>query len=153
MSTTLTEFEGLPVTEAGVEIPGAAGGLRDAMKVDPVEFHQGDSGVLALSWECVKVRFEPLVRDEPDGEQRRVHIFRVTGAAFTDAERARDDIAAQADRIQLAREAADGVVRLGLEDEDALLVAHDLGEHADGLVVGCPPCNDEVVATEEESNG
>lgn len=146
---SLSDFEGLLVTEAGVEIPGAAGGLREAMKVDPIEFHQGESGVLALSWECVKVRFEPVAKAEPDGAQRRVHIFRVTGAAFTDADQALSDIASQAERIALAKEAAAGVTRL--EFDEGLIDAHDAGDHLD-LVVGCKHCDDEVALAEEEAD-
>ena len=38
----LEPFEGLEVLEVGIEMPGAAGGLRDPMRIDPQEFSQGE---------------------------------------------------------------------------------------------------------------
>lgn len=34
-TSKLTDFEGLSVRQVGIEIPGAAGGLRDPLRIDP----------------------------------------------------------------------------------------------------------------------
>lgn len=142
----LSDFENLPVRQAGVEIPGAAGGLREAMKIEPQEFHMGDEGTIALNYKVQKVRFEPIDKDDPEGDQRRVHVFAVTGAAFVDSASVQSDIDAQTERIRLAKEKAQGVARLPLDppDENQLLADHEAGDHAEGLVAGCPSCDLEV---------
>ena len=148
-SSHLSDFEGLAVRQAGVELPKAAGGLQEAMKIEPREIHQGDEGTIALSYTCQKVRFEPIDKDAPDGDQRRVHVLQVTGAAFIDSDVVNKEIADQSERIQRAKEEAKGISRLALADgdeeqEDALAEAHDNGDHAEGLVAGCPYCREEA---------
>lgn len=80
----LTDFEGLPVIASAIEIPGAAGGLQPAMKIDPQEFHQGEEVFVAFRLVAAKIRHEPIVKDEPRGNQRRVHVFTVTDATIID---------------------------------------------------------------------
>lgn len=145
-SSHLSDFEGLAVRQAGVELPKAAGGLQEAMKIEPREIHQGDEGTIALSYTCQKVRFEPIDKDAPDGDQRRVHVLQVTGAAFVDSEIVTKEITDQSDRIQRAKEEAKGITRIpfGENQEDALAAAHDNGDHAEGLVAGCPYCQEEA---------
>jgi hypothetical protein len=56
-----------------------------------------------------------------------------------------------AERIQLAKEAAKGITRLPYGDE--LQDAHDRGDHAEGLVPGCPACDAEQAALDAEAGG
>jgi hypothetical protein len=149
---TLSDFEGAPVEEAGIEIPGAAGGLRDAMKIAPQEFHKGEKVYVVLECRVGKVRFDPIDKDDLDGPQRRVHIFAVDGATMVDGDLVRSQLADQAERIRLAKESEAGIQRLPYDDEGEHGLAHARGEHAGGLVDGCPVCAAETDAEEAERN-
>lgn len=152
---TLADFEGKSVVEVGIEIPGAAGGLREAMKIDPVTFTQGETTFVVLQCKVGKVRFEPIDKDYLDGDQRRVHVFTVEGATMVDGDLVREHLDAQAERILLAREAAQGITRLPMEQDGVefdLALVHADGGHASGLVDGCPVCRAEVEAGIAEAN-
>lgn len=144
MPSTLTPFEGLDVVQAAIEIPNAAGGLRDAMKIEPREFHKGDVVHVVLECEVGKIRFDPVDKEEPAGEQARVHVFHAIRATFVDGDLVTQQLDEQAERIQRAKEAAEGVERLPTTDE--LERQHALGQHADGLRDGCPECDQESEA-------
>lgn len=148
----LEDFAGLPVVEAGIEIPGAAGGLRDAMKIAPQEFNHGQRVAVVLDCIVQKVRFEPIDKDYPDGPQRRAHVFAVDAATMIDRDLVRQQLADQAERIRLAKEAEAGVSRLPFDDEGEYGLAHARGEHASGLVDGCPVCQSEVDALDREAS-
>lgn len=145
----LDDFENKPVTEVGIEIPGAAGGLRDAMKIDPEQFHQGDQVYVVLHCDVSKIRFEPVDKDYPTGPQRRVHVFAVENATMVDGDLVSTQLTEQAERIRLAREEAEGIKRLPF-DEGEMGLAHARGEHSEGLVDGCPVCQSEKDAEEAE---
>ena len=165
---TLNPFEGLPVRQVGVEIPAASGGLRESMKIDPQEFHQGDVVFVVLECPVNKVRFEPIDKDDPRGDQRRVHVFGVEAATIVDAELVEQALAQHKDRVAAlqhaeakAKEAEAGITRL-YDDKpdgsparpmgDELQAAHDAGDHAGGLVEGCPDCDAEADAVEAEAD-
>ncbi len=151
VSPPLSDFEGLPVVEAGIEIPGAAGGLREAMKIDPSTFHKGEQVFVVLECRVGKVRIDPIDMDYLDGPQRRVHVFVVTNATMVDGNLVREQLTDQAEKIRLAREAAQGVTRLPYTDDEFVHAqAHAAGEHASGLVGECPVCQTEKAAVEAE---
>lgn len=100
----LSAFEGLEVTQSSIEIPGAAGGFRDALKVDPIELHKGDVIHAVLECEVQKIRHDSLDKEDLTGPQERVHILRVTGATLVDKALVGDALSAQADRIAAAKE-------------------------------------------------
>lgn len=136
--TELTPFEGDDVLSAGVEIRNAAGGLNEAMKIDAAEWHKDDEVVVALRCSVTKIRFEPI--KDTDG-WRRVHILDASTAAVIDSDVVEKLLSAQAEKIRRAKEAEKGTQRLPLEEE--LQAAHDEGDHADGLMAGCPACDEE----------
>lgn len=148
----LDDFEGLPVVEAGIEIPGAAGGLREAMRIDPQTFHKGEQTFVVLECKVGKVRFDPIDADYLDGPQRRVHVFTVTNATMVDGDLVRVQLADQAERIKLAKEAEAGIGHLPFDNEGEHGLAHARGEHASGLVEGCPVCQAEVDALDREAS-
>ncbi len=145
----LSDFEGKRVDQVGIEIPGAAGGLRDAVKIEPQEFAHGDTVYVAMECTVVKVRHEPIDKDDPSGAQRRVHVFGVDGATIVGEDVVRSHIDNQRERIRRAREEASGILRLHTGDE--LEREHNEGKHSLGLVDGCPDCDAEAEAMEEES--
>lgn len=104
MSVKLSPFEGLDVTQSSIEIPNAAGGLRDALKIDPLEAHKGEIVYVVLECEIAKVRFDAIDKDELTGEQERVHVLRAVNATLVDKSLVGDALAAQADKIAAAKE-------------------------------------------------
>lgn len=155
----LEPFEGLDVVEAGIEIPGAAGGLQDAMKFAPMSFHQGDEVFVVLRCQTKKVRFEPIVKDQLDGDQRRVHVFNVTEATFVEGEVVADALDRMRTLIEEGKaklEAEKGIQRIpfGGSDDEAefeLAAKHAMGEHAAERVDECPVCREEIDAEEREA--
>lgn len=132
MDNVLSEFEGLDVTEVGVEIPNAAGGLQEAMRFDPVEWHQGQEHYIVLRGVVTKIRHEPVERDEPDGEQRRVHVLSVKEAFPIKADAVSDYVTTQRERIKKLKDELEGTPALPLDDvgEDLPLADADT---ADGI--------------------
>jgi hypothetical protein len=114
----LSEFEGLEVVEVGVEMPNAAGGLQEAMKFDPVEWHHGDQHFIVLRCQVKKVRFDPIEKDDFDGPQRRVHVLHVDQAAPIEAKHVQKQLSDYEDRIRKAKEEAEGVMSLDLDGEN-----------------------------------
>lgn len=148
----LEPFEGEDVLAAGIEIPGAAGGLRDAMKIEPRQFHAGDRIYVVLECDVAKIRFEPILSGDDRVGWRRVHILSADSATFMDGAAvgaAKEAIDAQKRKIEMASEAANGIGRIPYDDE--LLQAHHDGLHASGLVPGCVECEKEKDATETEA--
>jgi hypothetical protein len=129
----LTPFEGRPVIATAIEIPGAGGGLRDALTIDPQEFHYGETVFVVIEGKVGKLRFDP-VKDAGDGV-KRVHVLDTQAATVAERATVEALLEAQARRIEEAK----GLQRLPFGDE--LQEAHDRGEHADGLVDGCPDCD------------
>lgn len=105
----LDPVEGEPVTELGIEIPGAAGGFRKPLDVDerllsvlaPVT--KGD--VVFAVLQLVKRDFKMKSATNHDG-WKRVDIFNVTGAAIVDADFALSAVEEQRERVQEAIDAA-----------------------------------------------
>lgn len=132
----LSAFEGRQVLGVGVEIPGAGGGLRDALTIDPQEFHYGETVFVVIEGKVGKLRFDPV--REAGEAVRRVHVLDVKAATIAERETVERLLDEQAKRIEEAR----GLARLPFGDE--LQEAHDRGEHAEGLVEGCPDCDHEA---------
>lgn len=151
----LSDFEGSPVRQAGIEIPGAAGGLRDSMKIAPQEFHKGAEVVVALRCIVDKVRFDPIDKDDPAGDQRRVHVFAVDTAMVAEGDLAgiiERALSEQKEHIQRLKDEASGQGRLDDEMNEAereLVAAHERGEHT-YLDSACSECQLEIDAQEAE---
>lgn len=105
----LQPFENKPVVKAAIEIPGAAGGLQEAMKFDPVELHQGEEVHVVLRCTVAKVRFEPIDKEEPSGAQSRVQILRAEEATLVDGDVVEEHLTIQRLRIQKAKDDAAGI--------------------------------------------
>lgn len=138
----LPDFEGRPVVGVGIEVPGMGGGLRDALTIDPVVFHYGDTVHLVVRARVGKLRFDP-VKDAGQAV-RRVHVLDVDEAAIVSADAVADMLEKQA----LAIEEARGLQRLPF---DEMSEQHEAGEHASGLVDGCPACDEEAALAESEA--
>lgn len=102
--TRLTMFEGLDVVGSSIEIPNAAGGLREALKVDPMELHHGDEFHVTFQCRVRKVRFDPVDKEDLGGPVHRVHVADAVIATVVDRELVGPALEAQAARIALAKE-------------------------------------------------
>jgi len=141
----LGEFEGRTILSTTIQITNAGDGLSAAMKVDPIILHHGEKRYVVLEVDVDKIRFDPI--KDTQGVAR-VHVLKASTATFIDAAAVEEAIEAQREKIDRANEKAQGITRLPLPDE--LMIQHGEGEHADGLVDGCPTCDDERDAIEAE---
>lgn len=115
----LTPFEGMPVTRAGVSIRNAGDGLSEALKVDPVELHQGDRVVIVMEGEVSSVQFQPTDKEDPAGAQIRTHVIKAGTATLVDRDLVAAALDEQSERNLRAKEEAAGIERLPLDEEQA----------------------------------
>lgn len=149
----LGEFEGDDVLRVAIEIPNAAGGLREAMKFAPIVLHRGDEVFIGLRCNVKKLRFDPI--PDVEGAVARIQILDAEEAVFIDGDTLAEALQKQRDLIEAARvevERAKGIERLpmgadggasdGDEDEEAFVLArnHAAGTHHDVPMAGCPVC-------------
>lgn len=149
----LGTFEGMQVLNAAVEIPNAAGGLREPMQLDPRLIHHGDEGYLILKYKARKVRFDPI---KDTNALTRVTVLDVVEGMFTEEEVVAHHLAAQAERLaeaKAAQEAAEkGMEPMPFPTDEELLEAHKAGDHASGLQPGCVECDLEVATADAEAS-
>lgn len=95
----LPDFEGLPVRGVRLEIRNIAGGLVDAMDVNPIMLHQGDEFDVTVRCKLRSIRHDPEDKDDPAGSQWRVQIASASRAVIVDPSIAEKDFAAQAELL------------------------------------------------------
>ena len=135
----LTGFEGHDVLRAAIEIPNAAGGLREAMKFEPREMTHDEEVTIVLKCRVKKVRFDPIKDTEA---LARIHVLDAIEATFIESEAVEQALADQRDRIEEAKRLSAGTPNLD-DHVDQLVAEHEAGEHAPDLVDGCPTCEEE----------
>jgi len=140
-----TTADGLPVVATDVELRSVGGGLTKPLRVDPQLFQQGQRVIISYEAVVRSHRFDPIDKDDIDGDQVRVHIAYPEVAIIEPAVgkgQLENKLKKMRESIKRAEEAEQGIQRLPTDDE--LQSAHDAGEHAGGIVAGCPSCDDEV---------
>lgn len=137
----LGTFEGADVLSVGIEIPSAAGGLRDSVKIDPFVMHRGEEHLILLRCTVGKIRFDP-VKDTKG--VMRVHVLDTMEAAIVEGDVYDAALAAEREKIEKARQDAIGK---GPLEEQILLASHEDGEH-DQFAEGCPACIEASEAAE-----
>lgn len=100
------DFEGLDVIGARIELRGVGGGLNEAIDVAPVVLRQGDEFDVTYRCKVGPIRHDPIKKDEPDGEQYRVHIAYASRAVIVPMSKTQAEFDAQAEQIA-ARKAAE----------------------------------------------
>lgn len=113
----LTPFEGREVLRTSIAITRAGDGLSEALKVEPREFHHGETVYVVLECTVAKVQHVPLDKDDPFGPLTRVHTLAAGTATIVDEELVQAHIAEQAERNLRAREEEAGIARLGFDDD------------------------------------
>jgi hypothetical protein len=155
-SIDLGTYQGLPVRGVGIEMPSAAGGLRDPMKVSPVLLQVGEHVFVTFELNPRKFRYDPIEEGDEVVGWNLVGILAVENATFVDEDLVRDQLDEMAERVEAMREAealekekAKGIRRIG--GAEHLSADHAEGRHSEGLVEGCPECQAEVDAEASEA--
>lgn len=143
--TDLGEFEGSPVLGSAIAVRKAGDGLSEALKLDPIVLHQREKVYVVLECEVGPIKFVPV--KDTDGV-RRVQDLIAGTATIMDAPVVKEAIEAQADRIQHAKDQAAGKATF---DDGLLVLDHQEGKHADGLVEFCALCDDEAAKVAAEA--
>lgn len=146
--TTLSRYKGRNVVEAGITVPGLAGGLRKAAEIQPQEFDQGAHVFIVVEGVCQKHGYEPIDKDDPRGDQRLVMAFSAELVTFVDEDLVREQLDKQKAREALAKDEASGQQRMNTDAE--LDLEHFAGKHAKRRKTGCPSCEKEKALEAEE---
>lgn len=115
-TSKLTPFEGTDVIEATVRVTNAGDGLSEALGIDPVEYHQGDTVYVLLETTVSRVSYEAVKADSEF--LKRVHTLKAGTGTIVDEHFARESIEMQREINQRARDAAAGQGRLDDDDPD-----------------------------------
>lgn len=150
-TTKLPAYAGLPVVRTAIKVTNAGDGLSQGLAIDPEVLPLGSRVYVVL--ECVVDSHEHdrvLDKGSDTGLLVLNQVLKAGTGTLIDGAVVREAIAQQAERIQRAKDEAAGRARLPLPDE--LQAQHDEGEHAAGLVPGCPTCDAEAGAAGAEAD-
>lgn len=138
-----------------LEIRNIAGGLVDAMDVNPVVLHQGDEFDVTVRCKLRSIRHDPEDKDDPAGPQWRVQIASAQRAVIVDPSIAEKEFAAQAELLA-QREQVKGQQKLatappflGFDD----LTTSEVCERVEQLAEDGDLDTIDRIAGYEESNG
>lgn len=106
----LSKFENRDVLQAAIKVTNAGDGLSQALAIEPVEYHLGDTVYLVIEAEVSKVNYEEL-RDT--GALKRVHTFKAGTATLVEGQL----VAKVLEEQKLAIEKAKGIERLPLDED------------------------------------
>jgi len=96
------------------------------------------------------VRFEPILKANLSGPQRRVHTLRVEASTIVAPDLVRAQLDLQRERLQDAKDAEEGKQRL-FKNEGKRGLEHAAGKHADERLDDCIVCQSEIDAEEREA--
>lgn len=115
-TSALKKFEGIDVIEATVRVTNAGDGLSEALGIEPVEYHQGDTVYVLLETTVARVSYEAVKKDSEF--LKRVHTLKAGTGTIVDENFAKESIEMQREINQRARDAAAGQGRLDDDDPD-----------------------------------
>ncbi len=113
----LYDFEGNPVTTVGVEVRNAGGGLSEALDIEPVILHGGDTVYVVMRCDVTGVNHKPVKGDE--GNWKRIMVMRATDCTILDTAAVRKAIDTQRERIRREHERRKGIDHL-FEDPEGV---------------------------------
>lgn len=111
----LKRFEGETVATSTVRVTKAGDGLSEALKLEPVAIKRGSEVFLVLRCTVEQVNHKPIRGAE--GLLTRQHTLATQEVAMVDGDAVKELLAEEAERVRLLQEAADGVVRLPLDEK------------------------------------
>lgn len=125
----LPKFEGKQVVASRITVPGMGGGLNDALDVEPVALKHGQRGFGIFEYEVRDVDHVPLKRGE-SAVLARHHVLTADRVMLVsdDDDKATVQVmlAANADRIQRAKDSMEGQGRIDDEIPDDELTPEEL---------------------------
>jgi len=107
----LSQFEGRDVLQATIKVTNAGDGLSEALGIEPVEYHLGETVYLVIEAEVSRVNYEEI---KDTGALKRVHTFRAGHATMVEGQL----VAKVLEDQRIALEKAKGVERLPMDDEE-----------------------------------
>lgn len=140
-------YEGRDVVQTPLQITHTGDGLSAAMAIEPTVLHHHATVYVVLECEVDKVSYPPI---KDTNKLARMHTLKAGRATIVEKDLVLDALNAQASRIQAAVDSQAGQGALDLEKAN-LAGDHVLGEHKDGLVKGCPKCDQEKDAVADEA--
>lgn len=147
-TSSLPDYQGRKVARTTISIRNAGDGLSEGLSIDPQVLPLGATVHVVL--ECTVVGHDHDVMKQAPDLLVLDQVLKAGTGTLIDSDVVKEAITQQADRIQRAKDEAAGRTRLPLPDE--LQAQHDEGGHADGLVPGCPSCDDEAAAEAAEAD-
>lgn len=153
----LATYMGGKVTDIGLAVRNTGHGLEETVGVDPVVIPPGQKAFVVFEVDPEKHRYDEVTSGTGaekiwTGEWKLVQMLKAGTCVVLDGESGlviREAVREQAVRNQIARDAAKGTQQF----DYALADAHGRGEHADGPVEGCGPCEFESALTRLETAG
>lgn len=151
-TSKLPAYGGRAVTRTSISIRNAGDGLSEGLAIDPTVLPLGETVFVVL--ECVvHAHDHDRIMDKGNDTGLLVldQVLKAGTGTIIDGDVVREAVRDQAEKIRVAQEAAKGIQGLPF-DAAELEVKHSDGAHADGLVPGCPLCDQEVAAGAAEAD-
>src|SRR5262245_46125916 len=118
-NSQLAPFEGADVLRTQVAVTNAGDGLSQALGIQPQAIKLGQTFYVVLECLVQQIKYVPAVdKQHPEDGLARVHVLRAGRATLVDKEAVTEALDAQAEKIRLAREAAEGIQRLSTSTDD-----------------------------------
>lgn len=148
----LPDYGGRKVTRTAIKVTNAGDGLSQGVAIDPVVLDLGTEVFVVLQCTVDSHEMDRVMDKGSDtGLLVLQQVLKAGTGAIVDGDLVRDAIAAQAEKIRLAKEAAKGISRL--PGDDPIEQEHARGEHAPERRDDCFLCQEEIAAEEREANG
>jgi hypothetical protein len=147
--TKLPDYAGSPVANTTISIRNAGDGLSKGMAIDPQVLVIG--GTYYVTLECTLDAHDYKRMASAPNMLTLDQVLKAGVAVLMDADLVKAAIEEQRERLLVAEEAKKGIERLPYDDEGELGLAHARGDHASGLVEGCPVCQSEKDAEAAEN--
>lgn len=150
-TSSLPDYGGQPVVKTTISIRNAGDGLSEGLGIDPQLLAIGSRVYVVL--ECLVKAHDHKMLENAKDQLVLDQVLKAGTGTLIDAVVVREAIAAQAERIQAAKDAAAGRQRIPYDDDaEALAVEHlDAAKGHATLVPGCPECDKEVDAAAAEA--
>jgi len=125
-------FEGEKVIGSTVSLRNAGDGLSDAMQVEPVIMHKGDTGYIVVAYEVAEIAFPPP-KGKRKGVVNRKHVLTATHSALVTEEYAAEAIAKSRAHIAAMRNSGEQMLDENSQvkapaEEDIAAVGDDQGD-------------------------
>jgi hypothetical protein len=145
----LPEYGGKKVLRTVIALRNAGDGLSEGMSIDPQLLPIGTTVYTVTESVVVAHNHKPLRGKDPDYLELE-QVLSAGTATIVEKDQVVEMLDKQRRRLELAKEAKEGVGRIPYDDE--LHKAHEEGLHSTGTVPGCADCDAEIEAAKAEAS-